>query len=111
MSAVALLFFHIRPSPTLSTFLCCLYAVSSHRCCPSCLFASLPYKLAFLPFSVSLSLSLTHTHTHTQTHTHTHSQTLTPTLSSLHPSRVSFLTCMSYLPLGSADHLAQDHIR
>src|SRR6218665_450210 len=101
MSAVALLFFHIRPSPPLSTFLCCLYAVSSHRCCPSCLFASLPYKLAFLPFSLSLSLSLTHTR----------SQTLTPTLSPLHPSRVSFLACRSYLPLGSADRLAQDHIR
>src|SRR6218665_3023410 len=80
MSAVALLFFHIWPSPTLSTFLCCIYAVSSHRCCPSCLFASLRYKLSFLPFSLSLSLSHTHTHTHTPTHTFTHTHTHTLSL-------------------------------
>src|SRR6218665_201619 len=104
MSAVALLFFHIRPSPTLSTFLCCLYVVSSHLFCPSCLFASLPYNLTFLPFSLSRSLSLSLAHTHIHKHSHPHS------LSSLHPSRVSFLTCMSYLPLGSADRLAHHHI-
>src|SRR6218665_3411426 len=108
MSAVAL-FFHIRLSPTLSTFLRCLFAVSSHRCCPSCLFASLRYKLAFLPFSLARSPSQTHAHTHTHTHIHTHSHP--HSLSSLPPSRVSVLTCMSYLPLGSADRLAQDHIR
>src|SRR6218665_3259481 len=61
----------------------------------------------YLSPSLSLCLSLSHTHTHTYTHTHP----LTHTLSSLLPSQVSFLTCLFYLSMGSADRLAQDQLK
>src|SRR6218665_585438 len=94
MSAVAL-FFHIRPSPTFSTFLRCLGILS------------LPIVLSFLspclPPVISLTLSISLSHTHAHIHTHS--------LSSLLPSQVSFLTCLFYLFMGSADRLVQDQIK
>src|SRR6218665_4184526 len=94
MSAVAL-FFHIRPSPTFSTFLRCLGILS------------LPIVLSFLspclPPVISLTLSISLSHTYAHIHTHS--------LSSLLPSQVSFLTCLFYLFMGSADRLVQDQIK